>query len=640
MLSTTSSSRGQNLMESSDTGYQAGDDCRIPAVMIDFEALLVKVYGPARAEGHLTASKDLKGSLSDPISTLPTNARRRDVSYAASLFMARKALPSAVDHKQLLTDYVSKMGRDQTPNAAFVAWIDLNVESLFPVGWDSKYVAYCGRALPTAGASFGNGRKNGGSRGEIVASMSRNDFIYACRTGEGVRIGPDRKVSLVDDNGKTRIVTIADASQHVLAPLHHLIYDNLSGMPWLLKGEATANSFKEFKRIKGEVFVSGDYEAATDNFNVHHSRALLAAIFRVSPNIPKAIQELALSSLTGNIVVNGVTFPQIAGQLMGNLLSFPLLCLMNYMAFTYAIRRSVPLRINGDDIVFRATPEEAQRWMDVVVDSGLTLSKGKTLLYERYFSLNSTFFEARTMRKPSLVPIIRAKCIYAPLIKGDGLSLAARLHDSCNGMSAREKQVIKGHILKFHAKAAREMGCSMNRALGVRVAHDALVESGFLEQESFYLMLERGLDKPREMKRDKTNSEFIPPTVGWKEVPVAQLAHVPVEIMRILKGLWGEHCVEHAWRSENIPGGLNYALEPPTVCFRKLDDHGRKARLMGTTRRGLARLLSSYRRHNDRVMRWLYNKVSRRRTPDTLWLPAGFAMHYRAPPFAHVFRPT
>jgi len=406
----------------------------------------------------------------------------------------------------------------------------------------------------------------------------------------------------------------------------------LSVSKWLLKGDATGNSFKEFTRVEGEVFVSGDYESATDNFNRYHSEAILSAIAARSRNIPRRVWDLAFLSLSGNIVVDDVSHPQIAGQLMGNLLSFPLLCLTNYLAFRYVVpRRQIPLRINGDDIVFRASRAEAEAWMKGVAASGLTLSIGKTLVHGRYFSLNSTFFEGRSGRKPSLVPVVRAKCIYAPLRNGDGLSLAARLHTSCNGMSGWRKGVVKGHILRWHKRSASSVGCSFNRALGVRVPHDALVRCGLLEQEAYYLRAPVALDKPRREERDPDREGGGPPaTSGWKKIAFRNLVDSKSR-RRDLQDMWAEHCLNHAWAVQDVRREVDTLL-PPKLGFKELGPLRGHARRMRLSVRCLARWVHSIWRKHPSVRRWLYEGERRLVAPESIWVAGDVAAHVRASP--------
>lgn len=637
---------GQGSNGPSNTGCSTGKLSSLPSVIADLESLLTKVFGPSRAPAaFLTASQNLKESFAAPLEGLSARASRADVSFAASCFLARKVLPSTGSPAQLKADYISKMGRIQTPNTSFVAHVDSMIPSMFPIGWDSRYVAYCDRALPTSGASFGTSSKNGGSRAEIRAKMSRSEFVTACSTGEGVSIGADRKVRLIDDGGKVRIVTIADAAQSVLGPLHHLIYDHLSRRKDILKGSATGNSFKEFQRVKGEVFVSGDYESATDNFNRHHSEAIIRALARCSPNIPKPVWELAIQSLSGNIIVDGVSHPQVAGQLMGNLLSFPLLCLTNLLALKLAIPRHIPLRINGDDIVFRCTLAEWLRWKEVVSEAGLTLSVGKTLVHERYFSLNSTFFEGRTGRVPSLIPVVRAKAVYAPLMKGDGMSLAARLMVSCKGMQGWQRGIVKGHVLRWHRSAAKAVGCSLNRALGVRVTHEALVHADLLDHEISYLKLPSQLDKPRLYRPAGLDAKAPTPTSGWRKVPVRWFDNTKVtdpltgrlgtgpfstDIVRSLGRMWGEHLLGKAWDGESGEG-LDRRMAPPIIAYNELPTSSYN-RLMRTSVRGLARLRKSADRRHSSVKRWLYDRHTRRSGPEMIWVPEDWVDRWRPPP--------
>lgn len=619
--------------EATGTAYQVEGLPSYPSVIADFESLMTKIYGSSRAPiGFLTSSSDLGDSLTSPISALPGNATRTELSFRASLFLSRKALiPSPGNRTQILSAYISKMGRVQTASPSFVAHVDRMVDRLFPFGWDSRYVAYCSRTLPSSGASFGTGRKHGGARAEIRSKYSRSEFVTACSTGFGVSIDSKRKVTLVTDNGKARVVTIADACQSVLAPLHHLMYDHLARRKWLLRGEATANSFKEFTREGDEVFVSGDYESATDNFNVHHSKAILSAMLNKSRNIPGPIKQLALASLTGTLVVDGVAYPQLSGQLMGNLLSFPLLCITNYLAFKWLIPRDVPCRINGDDIVFRARLAEAERWMKGVQLSGLTLSKGKTLVHRRYFSLNSTFFEGRYCRKPSLIPVVRAKCLYAPLQKGDGPSLAARLVASCKGMVAWAKVIVKSHILRWHRRSARAVGCSFNRGLGVRVPYPALVESGFLEQESFYLRLPAGMDNQRKQVYEH-GEDRLPATHGWRTVPRSRArAEMSADGVKNLEVMWSEHCLNHAWTVRFVDTG-DKTFEPVRVGFEPLGNLWGYARLCKITSRALWRWLGAFSRKHPSVKRWLYDGTRKRSAPDLIWVTEAERICWKAPP--------
>jgi len=613
----------QASVEPSKTGSPASG-AKLPAVVRDLERMLGSVFGKDRVPALsplVHNPKTLKAKLSEAIESLPARASRLDFSVAASLFLARKVVPAPAGEDPI-PGYISKMGCTQTIDSEFLHFCSIELEKMFPKGWDSSYVRYCCDTIPSGGSSTERTRKNGGAREEIISEMSREDFVTACLAGAEISIPSNRLVRVLCDDGKYRIVTIASARQWVLSPLHKLLYDHISGFKWLLRGEATGNRFKGFFRVRGEVFISGDFEGATDNFNRLHSEFILEIILR-SSNIPESIQRLALDSLHGTITVpDGSTHPQVAGQLMGNLLSFPLLCVTNYLAFKFAIRREVPLRINGDDIVFRATPREAARWKQVVSRAGFVLSKGKTLSHERFFSLNSTFFEGRFGRKPSLVPVVRSKSVYAPLAFRAGDALAARLHKSCKGLSGAAKGIVKGHILSFHRKAVGTIRCSLNRALGGLVSYPVLQSSGLLEQEAFFLNQPAQLDKlPRGARK---GDPPLRATVGAEQIPRRWVAK---NVARRYEVWWNRRLSEYAWTPGNF-AVVEEMAEPTVDEFRPLD-RKKLARLAKESRRGLGRLLVRAWRRTKHVIRWAVNMERVERPPETIWVPRGDGKHWQ-----------
>jgi len=157
--------------------------------------------------------------------------------------------------------------------------------------------------------------------------------------------------------------------------------------------------------------VSGDYESASDNLRVEVAEAIIDTLQSMSSNIPATIWEAARAFLRCRIKYPDLKIPiQSEGQLMGNLLCFPLLCLQNYVAFRWVFPRTIPVKINGDDIVFRSDRARYEIWSEFVSSVGLVLSRGKTLVSEKYFSLNSSFFWARTNKMPRLIPVTRVAC--------------------------------------------------------------------------------------------------------------------------------------------------------------------------------------------------------------------------------------
>jgi len=238
--------------------------------------------------------------------------------------------------------------------------------------------------------------------------------------------------------------------------------------------------------VAGEVFVSGDYESATDNLNTHVQKFILRKVLDRASSVPEGIKELALSSLSMRLSdSSGKIVDQQRGQLMGNLISFPLLCLVNFLAFKFFVRRHVPLRINGDDIVFRASPREAKEWMDGVQKTGLVLSKGKTMVDGRFFSLNSCFFEARRKRV-SVLPFVRSGAFFGKVEEGV-ISLRDRFRDCFEGFVGTKKKIINRRFLMVNHRFVLASRRSVNNGLGIRADSDLLRSSGLYNREICYL---------------------------------------------------------------------------------------------------------------------------------------------------------
>jgi hypothetical protein len=320
------------------------------------------------------------------------------------------------------------------------------------------------------------------------------------------------KYSIVPTSGKERGVTVPDGYSQVLGPLHRTIYDHLSQFEWLLRGEARGKKFKGFQRNKKEVYVSGDYESATDNLSCEVAEAILSRIVSRARHIPHSMREYALRSLRAAISYpGGHGVWQARGQLMGNYLSFPLLCLQNYIAFKFLVPREVPVRINGDDIVFRASRSEARTWMEGVGRTGLTLSRGKTLVDSTLFSLNSAFFHGELHRVRE-IPVIRA----SQLTTKDGtLPTGASFSRFVRNWKLDSRRQVGGLFLREHAKKIRASGRSV-WGLGIPADNSQLHTAGLAVRESFYRGPRKGdrlpevpIPKVVQEVRDQHGDEWI-----------------------------------------------------------------------------------------------------------------------------------
>jgi len=314
------------------------------------------------------------------------------MTLSASLFLFRKTLPTDQPDLNKLHD---KFANAKATNSRFLAFVRQEIPHLFKPGWDQSYQDRVQRVTVGTKSFLEKEVPEETARWFVNEHVGREEFMAMCRNGRVFR--NTRRLAVARKAGKARVVTVASVFQYCLTPLASMMYDHLSKKKWLLRGTAKPKSFFGFCRVPGEVFVSGDYESATDNFNLDHSRAILLAVLRTT-NLNVGVQSMALASLDAVVESAGRKTRMMSGQLMGDKLSFPLLCLTNYLAFAYSMRSYGPLppvKINGDDIVFRSTPSMADAWFSVVKDAGLVVSRGKTMVSSSYFSLNSSFFEAK-----------------------------------------------------------------------------------------------------------------------------------------------------------------------------------------------------------------------------------------------------
>jgi hypothetical protein len=241
-------------------------------------------------------------------------------------------------------------------------------------------------------------------------------------------------VCFVADPGKWRPITKANWIYGRLKPYQKAIHGHLRKFDqFRLIGKTIEDVdvalFGKMDLTK-ESILSGDYEAATDNLHHDASVLCLAQILenmRSSWSYDMEAYFLAKESMTHlNISygerlplaqqklqefsgVNKLTdFVQKGGQLMGSLLSFPILCVINYAMWCEYKARATGIYpkatknntwtkdefvlINGDDIggVIRDGTEKV--WQKCVKAVGLTPSLGKNYVSKHFLTLNSQLY--------------------------------------------------------------------------------------------------------------------------------------------------------------------------------------------------------------------------------------------------------
>jgi hypothetical protein len=160
----------------------------------------------------------------------------------------------------------------------------------------------------------------------------------------------------------------------------------------------------------GEIYLSGDYKAATDNIAPWASETVADELSRVI-GLSEEESNLFRVSLTGHRFHSdffvgdnwryGNTLAQRWGQLMGSITSFPVLCMINAAACRFCLEESTGrkwslkdarLAINGDDVVMRGPALLKEVWRNVTQFFGLQESVGKTYFARDFLEMNSTLF--------------------------------------------------------------------------------------------------------------------------------------------------------------------------------------------------------------------------------------------------------
>jgi len=171
---------------------------------------------------------------------------------------------------------------------------------------------------------------------------------------------------------------------------------------------------------EGESFTSVDYESSTDNLDQIWSETASRVIFDVC-RVPGQARMLWADSLYGGAVrlsfatkTNGlspadeklvsackVSRRMVRGQLMGNIMSFPILCLANGFCLwlsrcvsthTWLDPRATCYAVNGDDGVVRLTPDGYAFWAQLASAMGFPPSVGKVYYSQKFFDFDSECF--------------------------------------------------------------------------------------------------------------------------------------------------------------------------------------------------------------------------------------------------------
>jgi len=312
----------------------------------------------------------------------------------------------------------------------YLSFVKRVTREMFPFGWDSHYERDVLSVDPPISGCEETPRSWGGvhgftSNGKVKACTStsgsrpfrQSAFIDACLNGVDRKLSTRSYLTVVQSAGKPRPLSKFSADALHLKPLHKAIYDRLSGFSWLNRGDFTSDGLRSagFSFVEGELLFSGDYKSATDNLSIEVAETILRELLSTTVSVPGSIKSYAMDILRPmlfNLELMIDDFKPTRGQMMGSLLSFPLLCIQNRLAFLwsgYSVGidcSEFPCLINGDDILFRSGPHFGAHWMSTVCSLSLEVERSKTSVSAQYGSLNSTLC-VRRGRRYVVVPTVR-----------------------------------------------------------------------------------------------------------------------------------------------------------------------------------------------------------------------------------------
>lgn len=291
---------------------------------------------------------------------------------------------------------------------------------------------------------------------------------------------------------KVRTVTLSSTlGQRYFSPIQKGLWEYLQKMQWFqLIGRPLENNDVQklvSKMSSEDYMLSGDWSAATDNLKNLVSSTILDVIIEKVERSNLHDLELFLDFqerarcgfLESDIVYSEKMFPkykgvtwnfeektvrQANGQLMGNKLSFVILCIANMCVHWISCEKEagklIPLNsvpeclINGDDYLSVCTEKRYQIWDEVATAFGLEKSLGKNFFSKKVAQINSeTYFLYEHSSENLLMmnghgPLYSSKlvryCNFGLLLgRGKGMDMESNPYDGSRYKKILEKGTVK-----------------------------------------------------------------------------------------------------------------------------------------------------------------------------------------------------
>jgi hypothetical protein len=229
-------------------------------------------------------------------------------------------------------------------------------------------------------------------------------------------------IQAVLEPNKVRVISKGESIPYYsMRPLQKAMHTALRDVPcFRLIGRPFSATDIEDLRQNAETswkWFSIDFSGATDGLSWKYSGAIFRCIISQLPihQFEMAMRVLGPHKLyyptqNGEKEYRGV---QRNGQLMGSVLSFPILCLANlgtYLASTQDLHqgwtdaeRLASVLVNGDDMVFPAPEELWEPHVALCKRVGLEMSVGKAYVHHTYLNINSVAVHA-PLAQPQVHP--------------------------------------------------------------------------------------------------------------------------------------------------------------------------------------------------------------------------------------------
>jgi hypothetical protein len=229
-------------------------------------------------------------------------------------------------------------------------------------------------------------------------------------------------IQAVLEPNKIRIISKGEALPYYSCkPIQKALHSTLREMPcFRLIGRPLRISDIEDLTVMSTFdmkWFSIDYSAATDGLSWLYSGRIFRYLIEDLPEMNREIANLVLGP-------HELYYPkeeksrgiQTNGQLMGSILSFPILCLANLGVYLLSTsqeqkfwtddQRLNHVLINGDDMVYASNEENWKRHVDIGKKVGLEMSIGKAYVHREYLNINSTSIHC-PLHKKVLTPSIK-----------------------------------------------------------------------------------------------------------------------------------------------------------------------------------------------------------------------------------------